>query len=107
MSPAKLKGVGVGCLVVSAILLLVAWDRYQDNANKRDAINRIVGPSPWGALAPLYGVNVEPGVPEATRYALFFAVLIGVGGVVCIVMSPKMGAAKSSQRATPPGQPLG
>ena len=34
MSPAVLKGVGIGCFVACAILLFVAWDRYQDNANR-------------------------------------------------------------------------
>ncbi len=100
MSPVALKGIGIGCFVVCAILLFVAWDRYQDNANQVDAINKIAGP--WVALAPLYGVKVEPGMPEATKYALFFAALTAIGGIVCFAMSPKMGPAQPSQRTPPP-----
>ena len=43
MSPSVLKGVGIGCFVVCAILLFVAWERYQDNANKVEAMNNMVG----------------------------------------------------------------
>jgi len=103
MSPVALKGIGIGCFVVCAILLFVAWERYNDNANRVAAANNMMGPL-GGMVNQMTGGNLqlEPGTPEATKYALFFAVLTGIGGVVCIVMSPKMGAAKSSQRATPP-----
>ena len=103
MSPVAMKGIGIGCFVVSAILLFVAWDRYNDNANQVAAANKMMGPL-GGVVNQMTGGNLqlEPGIPEATKYSLFFAVLVGIGGVVCIVMSPKMGAAKSSQRATPP-----
>jgi hypothetical protein len=37
MSAGALKGIGIGCFVVCAILLFVAWDRYHDNANKVEA----------------------------------------------------------------------
>ena len=50
MSPVAMKGIGIGCFVVCAILLFVAWDRYQDNANQVDAINKIAGP--WAGWHP-------------------------------------------------------
>ena len=63
--------------------------------------NKMMGPL-GGMMNQMTGGNqLEPGVPEATKYALFFAVLTGIGGVVCMVMSPKMGAGNSSQRPNP------
>ena len=105
MSPAVLKGVGIGCFVACAILLFVAWDRYQDNANKVEAANRLIGSSPLGGMMGQLtggGARLEPGMPGATKYALFFAALTGISGVVCIVTSTKTGAAKPPERTTPP-----
>ena len=104
MSPAVLKGVSIGCFVVCAILLFVAWDRNQDNANKVEAANKLIGLSPLGGmLGQLTGgsAKLEPGMPDATKYALFFAVLTGIGGIVCMVMSAKPGAGKSKSTPSP------
>ncbi len=103
MSPGAWKGVGIGCFVVCAILLFVAWERYQDNANKVEAMNKMVGGMAGQLMGQLAGgAKLEPGMPDATKYALFFAALTAVGGVVCMVMSTKTGATNSSQRNTPP-----
>jgi hypothetical protein len=104
MSPAVLKGISIGCFVVCAILLFVAWERYQDNANKVEATNNLLGSSPLGGMMNQMtgGAKLEPGMPDATKYALFFAALAGIGGVVSMVMSTKTGAAKSSQRTSLP-----
>ena len=51
MSPEALKGVGVGCFVACAILLVVAWDRYQDNANQVEAANKMLQ-GPEGMIGP-------------------------------------------------------
>ena len=103
MSPSALKGVGIGCFVVCAILLFVAWERYQDNAKKFEAMNNMVGGMAGQMMGQLTGgAKLEPGMPDATKYALFFAALAGIGGVVCMVKSTKAGAASSSQRTAPP-----
>jgi hypothetical protein len=95
MSPGALKGVGIGCFVVCLILLFVAWERYQDNANKVEAMNKMAGGMAGQMMGAFGGgAKLEPGVPDATKYALFFAVLTGIGGVVCMVMSAKAGANK-------------
>jgi hypothetical protein len=103
MSPGALKGVGIGCFVVCAILLFVAWERYQDNANKVEAMNKMVGGMAGQLMGQLAGgAKLEPGMPDATKYALFFAALTAVGGIACMLMSTKTGATKRSERTTPP-----
>ena len=103
MSPSALKGVGIGCFVVCAILLFVGWDRYQDNANKVEAMNNMVGGMAGQLMGQLTGgAKLEPGMPDATKYALFFAAIAAVGGIVCMFKCTKAGAATSSHRTTPP-----
>jgi hypothetical protein len=102
MSPVALKGIGIGCFVACAILLFVAWERYNSNANQVEAANRMMGPL-GGMMNQMTGGKLEPGTPEATKYALFFAVLTGVGGGVCMVMSTKMGAGNPPRATKPPG----
>jgi hypothetical protein len=104
MSPGALKGIGIGCFVVCAILLFVAWERYQDNANKVEGMNKMMGPLQGVMGQVTGGVKLEPGMPEATKYALFFAALTAVGGVVCFFVCPKMGTGNRSQ-GTPPNSP--
>jgi hypothetical protein len=109
MSPGVFKGIGIGCFVLCAILLFVAWERYQDNANKVEAANKMLQSSPFGGESPLGGImkgmtgnsKLEPGMPTATKYALAFAVLSGIGGVVCFVIGAKKGPGTASQGATP------
>ncbi len=80
MSPGLLKGIGIGCFVLSAILLFVAWERYQDNANKVEAANKMMGSSGLGGGMNVLmkeitgGAKLEPGWPNATKYSLFFAI---------------------------------
>jgi hypothetical protein len=116
VSPVALKGVGIGCFVACAILLFVAWERYQDNANKVEAANKLLQSSPLGgmmdqmkssplggAMGPvLGGAKMEPGMPDSTKYALFIAALTAIGGVVCIVLSAKAGVGGASQQTKPP-----
>jgi hypothetical protein len=73
---------GIAGLVVCAILLFVAWERYQDNANKVAAANRMMQSSPLsGMMGELTGgAKMEPGMPTATKYALVFAIISGIGG---------------------------
>ena len=106
MSPGLLKGIGIGCFVLCAILLFVAWERYQDNANKVEAANKMMGSSGLGCGMNVLmkemtgGAKLEPGWPTATKYSLFFAVLAGIGGAVCLVMGMRKGAGGPSQGTT-------
>ena len=97
MSSGALKGLGVGCFVLCAILLFVAWERYDSNAKAVEAANRMMQSSPFGVESPFGGMmqqmtgrpKLEPSVPAATTYSLLFAALSAVGGVVCLVSAQK------------------
>ena len=97
MSPGALKWIGIGFFVLCAILLFVAGERYQDNAKKVEAANRMMQSSPFGGGSPLGGmmqqmtggVKLEARVPAATTYSLLFAALSAIGGVVCLVIAQK------------------
>jgi hypothetical protein len=93
MSPGMSKAIGIACFILSAILLFVAWERYQDNASKVEAANKMMQSSPLGGMMTQMtgGANMKPGMPTATKYALAFAVLSGIGGAACLVISMKKG----------------
>lgn len=109
MSPGALKGIGIGCFVLCAILLFVAWERYDNNAKAVEAANRMMQSSPFGGDSPFGGMmkqmtgssKLEPGVPAATTYSLIFAALSAIGGVVCLVAAGKKGPGLPSQGIAP------
>lgn len=86
---------GIISLVVCAICLFVAGERYLDNANKVEAMDRMGG----GAFAELVGQRgpMRPAMPAATKYALFFALVSGVGGGVLIAQPGSGGAAPGAR----------
>ena len=102
MSPNMLKGIGIGCFVLCAILLFVAWERYNNNAKAVAAANQMMQVSPFGGESPMGGMmkqmtgssKLEPGIPAATTYSLVFAALSAIGGVACLVMAPKQTSLK-------------
>jgi len=98
MSPGALKGVSVLCFILCAVCLFVAYERYQDNASKVQAMNHMMGgrSSPLGDM--LGAGPMEPAMPAATKYALLLAALTGAGGIVCLAMAPRAGS-------LPPGEP--
>ena len=110
MSSGMLKGIGVGCFGLCAILLFVAWERYNSNAKAVEAANRMMQSSPFGGESPFGGMmkqmtgssKLEPGVPVATTYSLIFAALSAIGGVVCFVVATKKGPRLPTQSTTPP-----
>jgi|GEM_PF-907886 len=93
MSPSILKGIGIGCFVLVAIRLFVAWERYQESASKVEAANKMMQSSPLGGMPKEMtgGAKLEPGMLTATKDSLIFAVLSGIGGVVCMVMPAQKG----------------
>jgi hypothetical protein len=76
----SLKIVGVVLLVIAAVCLFVAFERYQSNAENVRAANHIGG----GLLRSMTGGELAPSTPAATKYALLFAVICGGGGGYCL-----------------------
>lgn len=80
MTSQVLKAMGIGCLVVCAICVFIGVERYQDNAGNVEAMRQMM-PS----FSPLGGGEIQAATPAATKYAIFFALLSGSGGVFCLV----------------------
>lgn len=83
MDKKQMKIVGIVCLVVCVICIFLAIERYRANANSVRFMNTLQRSTPLGDM----GVNMKPGVPAVTKYALFFAVISGVGGGILLVKS--------------------
>jgi hypothetical protein len=88
MNATMLRGIGVGLIVLGLILGFVGIERYQANANNVAAMKQMMGGFPMGDMLGLKEIN--PGMPAASKYALFFAALSLAGGVVCLVMAPRL-----------------
>ena len=80
-------GICIGCCVVTAVLVFVAVERYQDNAAKVAAFNEMRHRTPFGGM--MGDLEMKPATPAATKYALFFALLSAGGAVVCLVLASK------------------
>lgn len=76
---------GILCLVICGVCCFVAYERYQANANNVKAMNSLQQSSPLGGMIG----NMKPTTPAATKYALVFAVLSGLGGAVLLVAGGK------------------
>jgi hypothetical protein len=83
MDKQMMKIAGIVALVVCAICIFVAVERYQTNANNVKAMNQIQRSSPLGGMVG----EVKPAAPAATKYAAFFAAVSGIGGGVLLVKS--------------------
>lgn len=92
MPASTLKIISIACLVISGLLFFVAYERYQDNANKVQAINQMQQQGPFGQV---FGQEqLEPATPTSTKYALLFAILTGVAGTAGLI-----GVAKKNRDA--------
>ena len=85
MNKKQFKLSGMICLVICVICLFVAVERYNTNANNVRGMNALRQSSPFGGM--LGGGEMKPATPAATKYALLFAVLSGIGGTVLLVQS--------------------
>src|SRR5262245_53481364 len=100
MTPGTFKGIGMACLVVALLLAIFAWKKYDDNAKQVAAFNSFVN-SPFGGNSPMGDMmggmmkqmtgseQVQAGMPQATINLLTGAVLLGIGGGVCLMMAKK------------------
>ena len=85
MDKKLMKILGIVALVVCAVCIFVAVERYQANANNVRAMNQI------GQSSPLSGVmgvgEMEPVTPAASKYAIVLALASGIGGGALLVKS--------------------
>ena len=89
MEKSQMKLLGIVCLVICAICVFVAIERYQTNAKNVQAVNQMRNSSPLGGMmTQVTGQGqLKPATPAATKYAMVFAVVFGVGGAVCLMKS--------------------
>ena len=78
MNKKQMKVAGIVCLIVCAICLVVAIERYNTNANNVRAANALVG--------QMFG-EMTPATPTSTKVSGFLALAFGVGGIVLLVKS--------------------
>ena len=104
MDSKTLRIIGIVCLVICGICLFIAVERYLDNAGKVNAMKEMgrgMG-LPSGGL--LGGADIKPATPAATKYAVFFGVLSGLGGALCLWKASVMESAVTRDSA-PPKEP--
>jgi len=85
MDKKQMKIVGIVCLVVCAVCIFIAIERYQTNADNVRAMNAMQQSSPLGGM--MGGGEMTPATPAATKYALLFAAISGIGGVALLIMA--------------------
>ncbi len=96
MTAGTLKGLGIGCFVIAAVLAFFGWYEYNENAKKVEAFNAMSnglmgGNSPFGGMMQQMtgSAKLEPSTPKATIYCLVLAGVALAGGVVSMVMAAK------------------
>jgi hypothetical protein len=99
MTPQQLKPIGIACFVICAICLFVAFERYQANAAN---VRAFTGVMPRGGMSP-FG-DLRPAMPAATKYALFFALLSGVGGAYCVIKARQPNSSSDQPASQPPAK---
>ncbi|MHC4260235.1 MAG: hypothetical protein ACYSTF_07500 [Planctomycetota bacterium] len=93
MDAKTLKVIGIACLIACCVLLFVAYERYQTNADSVRAMNQFRQSMPVGGMVE--GLEIRPAMPAATKYALLFAVISAGAGIVCFVYAKPQGAASA------------
>lgn len=74
MNNQNLKTIGIVCFVVCAICIFIAIEQSSSNRDAVNAFNTLSG----GAI------ELKPATPTASKYAIFLAILSGIGGAVCL-----------------------
>jgi hypothetical protein len=97
-----MRVLGIVALVVCAVCVFVAIERYQTNAKNVRAMNRGPIRMPGGGTLETNFEVFKPATPAATKYAIFFALISGVGGAVLLAVS-----AQTKRAVEMPGGPTG
>jgi hypothetical protein len=87
MDKNTMKIVGIVALVICVVCIYVAIERYQTNANNVRAMNQFTGSSPFSTMMPQMQMEMKPAMPAITKYAIVFALISGIGGVVLLIKS--------------------
>ncbi|MCP4455019.1 MAG: hypothetical protein GY809_26460 [Planctomycetes bacterium] len=89
MEKHQMKLLGIVCLVICAVCVFIAFERYQTNANNVQAMNQFRNSSPLGGMmGEMTGQSqMKPATPASTKYAIVFALIAGAGGAVLLVKS--------------------
>jgi len=93
MNAGTLRGLGITCLVVAAVLFYIAWDRYSTNASNVRAFNAFVQNTPLKETMGAQGLT--PAMPTETKYCLLCGIIAAVGGGIFLVRA-------GSARTVPP-----
>ncbi len=80
-----MKIAGIVALVICVVCIFVAIERYQNNANNVRAMNQFTSSSPLSGMMPQMQMEMKPATPVATKYAIVFALISGIGGVVLLI----------------------
>ena len=95
-----MKALGIVCLVICGICVFIAIERYNANARGVRAMNSFRKSSPLGGMMPggmMPGGDLKPATPAATKYAILFAMISGIGGAVLLVKSGAGGPQEDRQ----------
>ena len=97
MAKGRMKAGGIGCLVICAICIFVAIERYNTMATSVRTWNAVRFPGltenrRWQGQKGYMKPFTPPGfmtrfTPTETKYALLFAVISGLGGAVLLLQS--------------------
>jgi hypothetical protein len=101
MSGSQLKVAGIVCAVACLIACFVTWERYDNNAKKVAASNRMMQSSPLGGMMQQMtgGAELKPAMPTASKYAIGIAVLTAVASVVCFSLAGTQDKKKTGTEA--------
>ena len=91
MQPSQMKIAGIICLVISAVCIFYAVERYQTNADNVRAMNEFGNSSPLGGMMNQMtgSMELKPATPAETKYGALGAFIFGAGGIVLLVMGSK------------------
>ncbi len=94
MDKSQMKIFGIGCIVVSLICLFIAFERSSTNSNNVKAINAMTQSMPFSGM--MGNRNLEAATPATSKYALLFAALSAIGGVVLLAKSASNESTRNS-----------
>ncbi len=97
MDSQTMKILGIVALVICAVCIFVAIERYNTNAKNVQAMNQMRQSMPMGNTMPGMGGAMKPATPAATKYAILFALIFGGGGAFLLVKGASTSQAKAPE----------